>query len=383
MRVVRVIIGALCCLGATSFAQDRDFGRAMSFDGVQDEITSFADFDTKRLTVEAWVNVTYMSNGSCGVAAWGRNSDAAWELAVTERHVDFAINWNKGAERRMRAKGVFHTGSWIHLAATYDGRFAKLYVNGELAGEEEFATRIEPAGSGARFALNNQFPGVNEFGFAELDEVRVWNVARSAAEIRCTMHREIDPNSNGLMAYYRFDDTELPQIVVDHTKYSRHAYMGYSERVGSDDPTAVVSTAPFQCLSLVKQAEPKIAGVSCGTEFEFEVCGESVITYQWFKGDEIITGANASKLSIDAVTPADQGTYTCVAFGSCGILMSDIVRLDVCVADFDCSGGVDADDTIAFQSAWASGEPRADLDGSGEFDAGDIVAFFERLDQGC
>ena len=383
MRVERVIIGALCCLGASSFAQDRDFGRAMSFDGVQDEITSFADFDTKRLTVEAWVNVTYMSNGSCGVAAWGRNSDAAWELAVTEQHVDFAINWNKGTERRMRAKGMFHTGSWVHLAATYDGSVAKLYVNGELAGEEEFATRIESAGTGARFALNNQFPGVNEFGFAEFDEVRVRSIARSAEEIRCTMQREIDPNSDHLMAYYRFDQTETPQIIVDQTRHARHAYLGYSERPGSDDPTAVNSSVPFQCLSIVKQAEPKIAGVSCGAEFDFEVCGESVITYQWFKGDEIITGANASKLSIDAVTPEHQGAYTCIAFGSCGILMSDIVRLDVCVADFDCSGGVDADDTVAFQSSWASGEARADLDGSGEFDAGDIIMFFERLDAGC
>ena len=57
--------------------------------------------------------------------------------------------------------------------------------------------------------------------------------------------------------------------------------------------------------------------------------------------------------------------------------------LAVCFADFDCSGGVDSDDTIAFFAEWDANGPNADVDGSGGVDSDDVIVFFAQWDVGC
>ncbi|MFZ4574861.1 MAG: hypothetical protein ACOYN0_10720 [Phycisphaerales bacterium] len=54
-----------------------------------------------------------------------------------------------------------------------------------------------------------------------------------------------------------------------------------------------------------------------------------------------------------------------------------------CLADFDCSRAVDADDTIAFFRAWDAGDARADVDGDGDVDGEDVGAFYGAWDAGC
>src|SRR4029077_18000384 len=39
-----------------------------------------------------------------------------------------------------------------------------------------------------------------------IDEVRVWNIARSAAQIAATMRQRLAGNETGLVGYWRFDD---------------------------------------------------------------------------------------------------------------------------------------------------------------------------------
>jgi hypothetical protein len=39
-----------------------------------------------------------------------------------------------------------------------------------------------------------------------MDEVRVWNVARTAAQIQGTMRMRLVGNEAGLVGYWRFDD---------------------------------------------------------------------------------------------------------------------------------------------------------------------------------
>jgi hypothetical protein len=54
-----------------------------------------------------------------------------------------------------------------------------------------------------------------------------------------------------------------------------------------------------------------------------------------------------------------------------------------CAADFNMDGGVDADDVIAFFSAWDAGLPAADFDGDLGVDGDDVIAFFRAWDARC
>lgn len=374
-----VLVG-LCGVAANA----QQFGGAMSFDGVNDQVVSNANFDTTRLTVEGWVNVTNLPQHSCGFAAWGRNSDASWEIGLGEGSVAFAINWNKPTEKRFLASEAFKLGEWTHIAVTYDDTFARLYINGDLVHQSEFNMPILAAGTGGRMALNNQFPGVNEFGEAIFDEVRIWNVARSQDEIRCAMSHEINPATAGLMAYYRFNEPIVDgQTVTDVSLSGRDATLGESSGTGGDDAIRVASTAPYQCLMPAILPEDVLRGPGCGASMLFTACGEGTIQYQWYHGTELVPGATDPAMLFTNLTFPEAGVYTCIAFGDCGIAISPPATLSVCVADFDCSGFIDGDDLLQFFGAWDQSELASDFDDSGGVDGDDVIIFMNAWEAGC
>ena len=64
-------------------------------------------------------------------------------------------------------------------------------------------------------------------------------------------------------------------------------------------------------------------------------------------------------------------------------VIASTLRDPGCPADYDGSGGVDSDDTIAFFADWDAGLIGADYTGEGGVDADDVIEFFARWDSGC
>lgn len=107
-------------------------------------------------------------------------------------------------------------GRWTHIAMTFDGAAGvmRAYVNGLLAAE----TTVASDGSSLRGRTLLSSSGVLGIGAAvqggvavsspfagSIDEVRLWNRARSGEEIAGSMDVVVPPSSPGLVAAYRFD----------------------------------------------------------------------------------------------------------------------------------------------------------------------------------
>jgi gliding motility-associated-like protein len=97
---------------------------------------------------------------------------------------------------------------WYHIAGVYDGSFIRYYVNGCLV--------IEQAASGNMItnnfaaAVGNQSSTPIEQFFGLIDELRIWNVARTQAEIAANMNDLPNPTLQpGLLAYYKFNNNLL------------------------------------------------------------------------------------------------------------------------------------------------------------------------------
>ena len=81
-------------------------------------------------------------------------------------------------------------GEWHHIAASYDGQYAKLYVDGQLKGSADggsaggsisyTGTPSLAIGVSAGDGSGNHFVGI-------IDEVKLFNTALSAAEIQAAM----------------------------------------------------------------------------------------------------------------------------------------------------------------------------------------------------
>ncbi|HVS96509.1 MAG TPA: LamG-like jellyroll fold domain-containing protein [Puia sp.] len=92
-------------------------------------------------------------------------------------------------------------GTWTHIAMTFDGLTAILYVDGDsVAGSVGyFFTDGSPLTLGAYVDGSQRFVG-------RMDEMKVWSVARSRAQIRGDLFGIPDAGDNTLVAYFEMND---------------------------------------------------------------------------------------------------------------------------------------------------------------------------------
>ncbi len=99
---------------------------------------------------------------------------------------------------------------WHHVAGVYDfeGQTIKLYQDGAEVAGHAASGRIALSYTACNLGIGTSWPGAvpgdNWFGI--LDEVRIWNVARSQSDIQEGMNRQLSGGDSGLVAYWAFDE---------------------------------------------------------------------------------------------------------------------------------------------------------------------------------
>ena len=114
--------------------------------------------------------------------------------------------WPDGKQYIIRA-GTVLPALWTHLAASYSGvdSTLTLYTNGMVAASTNTFNRVPPiSGRGG-----DTYVRIGEGFGGAIDEVRLWNKARTAGQIQANTNRVISASdTNGLVHYFRFDDGE-------------------------------------------------------------------------------------------------------------------------------------------------------------------------------
>ena len=176
---------------------------ALEFDGLDDSVSVpyHAALNPDTFTFEAWAYVTggngtyrtVMSNRGNTVegATLYAGSNNKWQWWLGSGSAWFKVTGSNVVLNR-----------WTHLAGTYDGTTLKLYVDGELQGTQvltQAKNTSKPMTIGSQTNGNWHFPG-------KIDEVRVWNAARSQTEIQAWMESALSGSETNLVAYYPFDE---------------------------------------------------------------------------------------------------------------------------------------------------------------------------------
>jgi hypothetical protein len=117
---------------------------------------------------------------------------------------------------------VLTRGNWYHIAGSYDGSWIRLYINGQLAASTARSQGIPGGGSGAYLSAMVKTLG-------DIDELRVWSVARSPDEINCWKNRPLSSVPSTLIAYWTFDNGYLdPQVAFSFRSLTpRQQTLGY------------------------------------------------------------------------------------------------------------------------------------------------------------
>ena len=169
------------------------FGGALQFDGVNDYVgvPDSASLDlTKGMTIEAWVNPARLTDHRTIAFKEHR---AAW-------HQAYSLYASEGTSRPSAEIGVgssysaqtssqtIPANAWTHVAATYDGTTLRVYRNGVQVGTRTLAGSLTTTNDPLKFGGNGVW---SEWFDGRLDEIRVWKVARTAAQVQTDMNTPI------------------------------------------------------------------------------------------------------------------------------------------------------------------------------------------------
>lgn len=110
---------------------------------------------------------------------------------------------------------------WTHIAATFNETTdeLKIYINGVLNATNSRAT-VDQRGSKVSIKIGARGDDGKRQGGHSQDEVRIWNVERSAEEIKNNMSKFLTGKEQGLVAYLDFNDltfTAKDMVIPDRT----------------------------------------------------------------------------------------------------------------------------------------------------------------------
>jgi hypothetical protein len=154
-------------------------------------------------TVEMWVmNPSPEANWAAShtIFEYGGRGDLQAFAVDLDLFPNIELYVNPAAQSLFFNSGAIQD-RWFHLAATYDGTVTHAFVDGVEKASKSVGPIDTQASSlyvGAGI-LRNYMTG-------SIDEVRVWNVARTQAQILGSMGFRLAGNEPGLVGYWRFDD---------------------------------------------------------------------------------------------------------------------------------------------------------------------------------
>ena len=205
---------------------------ALNFDGTNDYVSipnnPFSNNNT--FTIQVWLKPEAVGDnayhGFVGIQTSGRKP-SLWVSAGGDLHYDSY----KGSQRFYGtisdgSNKFFTASEWVHVGWTNDGSNYKFYKNGNLV-----ATETAPDTFNALDNIGYQIGKVDNYFKGQIDEVAIWDVALSAADVTALYNSGIGlkvsvdtgnyDKSGDLVGYWQFNEG-TGSALTDNTSNSNN-----------------------------------------------------------------------------------------------------------------------------------------------------------------
>ena len=213
----------------------------LDFDGLDDKL--IVDFHeslniTNAITLETWVRpykITDLGKPSRIIAKADH-----YELTL---HSSFSgcefgstgdVQWkaNIEGENVIICGGDLILGRWYHVTGVYDGNNLILYIDGQPVSSIAISGNLTTSNS---YLFVGNYPTQNLPYHGAIDEVRIWNVARSQSQIQNKMNEELTGWEPGLILNYPLNEGS-GQIAYDRSPNGNDGFLGSSLEIDQEDP---------------------------------------------------------------------------------------------------------------------------------------------------
>ncbi|HTL82093.1 MAG TPA: LamG-like jellyroll fold domain-containing protein [Bacteroidia bacterium] len=347
----------------------------LNFDGTNDYVTC-GNVLTPSYTKEAWINITNLALANNIIS--GGATDGQHVLFAPNAYGNRLSSGHNGTYNSVQDPTPLLANTWYHVAVTYDAATTtmKLYKNGVLVSTN---TAVPAFTSGSAVRLG-AFNNAGNLFKGNIDEVRIWNRALTAAEINSSMNCELAGNESGLIVYYNFNqgipggnNTGLTSLADIALPANNGTLVNFADNGATSNwisPSIITtgtscSGCPSVTVTLLSQTNVSCNGGSNGSA-TVNASGGTSFTYSWSPSGG--TGATASGLTsgIYTVTVTNQcantGTATVNITQPSALVVSPVSQTNI-----SCNGGSNgaasvtvSGGTTSYSYDWTPGTPTGD-----------------------
>lgn len=194
---------------------DGKFGKGLlfGFDNSYISIDDALHFDEDLITIEAWIKPNEIQEGKT-YRIFGEYESSGLDFQIRDGKLEIL---NEGQSYHYGSTSI-SPNIWTHIAFTSDGKDIVTYINGVEDARTNITLPLDYianirigvnwiyTGGSSLFDYIEEFPGI-------IDELRIWNIARSGDEINNTIDRQlfvpqtISISNSSLNASYDFNES--------------------------------------------------------------------------------------------------------------------------------------------------------------------------------
>ena len=171
---------------------------------------------TEQLTVSVWIRPTSNPNRYTAILS----KTDAWVDRIMHR--SFILNYKEGGSIQFAASpvgegeaslyspnGIIKHNIWTHIAGVIDAEknYMKLFINGIEVSNRDFKWKesIYRSQLPLRIGWSHENRTAQSPFVGQIDDVRIWNIARTDADIRSDMITPLNGDEPGLVGYWEFN----------------------------------------------------------------------------------------------------------------------------------------------------------------------------------
>ncbi|RYE18345.1 MAG: hypothetical protein EOP51_22145, partial [Sphingobacteriales bacterium] len=286
---------------ASSPVQGKENG--LHFDGTDDHIKTptSTDYESTDATIECWVRTETLSGNACILGYRSVNTRYSFHMNATTIGM-----WNGSAYKTISRS--FTPGQWYHLAFVITASATTIYVNGTSIGT---TGNVRSNVTGVEFfigvAMSNTLSIMEPFKGA-MDDIRVWNVARTATQIQNNMLADLTGTETNLVRYWNFNqgtpggnNTGLSKA-IDFTSKNGHGQLNNFTLNGNSSNWISHSTATLNPPPVITSFTP--ASANAGTTINISgnnfntTAGNNTVYFGSTKA--VVTSSTTTSLKVTA-----------------------------------------------------------------------------------
>ncbi|MGJ8683502.1 MAG: FG-GAP-like repeat-containing protein [Nonlabens sp.] len=305
-----------------------DNNQGLAFNGIDERVEITNNNANKILgpyTMSAWVNWDDTGNSNIQYPVSKPSNFNGTGNSIVIRTSDntvgmtYVSSTNNAPASVTSPANAITTGSWTHIAVSYDGTNGNVYVNGVLVVSQAISMSNNNSNEALYIGVEGRGSILEQRDFkGEIDEVRLWDEARTEAQIAADMNQQIQPQS-GLVALYRFNEgsgtvvedasqSNVSGTLINMDDTNRGAGAPAQSLQGVNEVTLTVTNNSGEsrtatALITVQEAIPVV--LTQDITVNLDATGNAVITPQ-----DIDNGSAAGCNAITSLT-LDRDTFTC------------------------------------------------------------------------